>query len=59
MIELLANKKIMISKELKTILLSKRILKEDPFERVWIDEYFSEILEGMQISGMELLICNS
>lgn len=49
----------MISKELRTILLSKRILREDPFERVWIDEYFSEILEGMQIREMELLICNT
>lgn len=49
----------MISKELRNILLSKRILREDPFERVWIDEYFSEILEGMQISEMELLICNT
>jgi len=49
----------MISKELKAILLSKRILREDPFERVWIDEYFSEILKGMQISEMELLICNT
>ena len=49
----------MITEQLKDILLSKRILREDPVGAFWIDEYFYEIISGLGIEDTEILVCNS
>lgn len=49
----------MINEEIKEILLSRRILREDPIGDKWIKEYISEVLEKMEIDNLEILVCNT
>ncbi len=49
----------MITEEIKNILLSKRILREDPVGAIWIDEYFDETLNGLEVTDTEIMVCNS
>lgn len=49
----------MITEQLKNILLSRRILREDPVGSIWIDEYFLETISGLEITDTEILVCNS
>ena len=49
----------MIDEQLKKILLSKRILRDDPVGESWIDEYFLETINGLEITDTEILVCNS
>lgn len=49
----------MITEQLKEILLTKRILREDPVGAVWVDEYFHETINDLEIADTEILVCNS
>lgn len=49
----------MITEQIRNILLSKRILREDPVGDIWIDEYFHETLSNLEIIDTEILVCNS
>ncbi len=49
----------MITEQLKSILMSKRILREDPVGDLWIAEYFQEAISGLEIADIEILVCNS
>lgn len=49
----------MITEQLKDILMSKRILRDDPVGDIWIHEYFQEAIRGLEITNIEILVCNS
>lgn len=49
----------MITEQIRNILLSKRILREDSVGTIWIDEYFHETLSSLEIADTEILVCNS
>ena len=49
----------MITEQIKSILMSRRILRDDPVGNIWIDEYFQEAINGLEIADVEILVCNS
>lgn len=50
----------MIDKSIKRILLSKRILRTDPFENItWTDEYFPSWISNLGIPNTDIFSCNT
>lgn len=50
----------MIDKSIQNILLSKRILRTDPFENItWTDEYFPSWISNLGIPNTDIFSCNT
>lgn len=50
----------MVDEKIKGLLLSKRILRSDPFEDVtWVNEYFTQWIDNLGIPNTDIFSCNT